>query len=81
MLSDTDIGVISADILRAYGSELLVSTPVPLDYAVPFTYSEEVLQQIRNLSILPKPTYFADVSLPTDIPYILGNSNNKEHLA
>lgn len=54
MLSDSDVGIICADILRAYGDNLLVSQPTPVDYDTPVTYSEEVLQMIRNLDIWTK---------------------------
>lgn len=55
-----DIGVMSGDILKAYGQERLFKlTPVSEDYSVLPAYNEEVLGQIHNMTI-PNNTYHAD---------------------
>lgn len=49
-----DIGVMSGDILKAYGQEKLFKlAPVTEDYTVTPVYNEEVLNQIHNSNILP----------------------------
>lgn len=49
-----DIGIISGDILKAYGQDKLFKlTPVEPDYNVLPVYNEEVLNQIHNATILP----------------------------
>lgn len=51
-----DIGVMSGDILKAYGQDKLFKlTPVDADFTVEPTYSEEVLNQIHNATILKTP--------------------------
>lgn len=48
-----DIGVMSGDILKAYGqNNLFKLTPVPEDYMVNPVYNEEVLGQIHNATIV-----------------------------
>lgn len=49
-----DIGVMSGDILKAYGeSKLFKLTAVDADYEVLPVYNEEVLNQIHNSTIVP----------------------------
>lgn len=49
-----DIGVMSGDILKAYGQDRLFKlTPVEPDYSVIPVYNEEVLNQIHNSTIVP----------------------------
>lgn len=49
-----DIGVMSGDILKAYGQERLFKvTPVEPDYIVEPVYNEEVLNQIHNSTLVP----------------------------
>lgn len=49
LTSSEDIGIMSGDILKAYGRENLFSLAlVPEDYSLEVTYSEEVLDQIHN---------------------------------
>lgn len=49
-----DIGIMSGDILKAYGQDKLFKlTPVEEDYSVEPVYNEEVLNQIHNSRVLP----------------------------
>lgn len=49
-----DIGIMSGDILKAYGQEKLFKlAPVDEDYTVEPVYNEEVLNQIHNSRMLP----------------------------
>lgn len=51
-----DIGVMSGDILKAYGNDKLFKlTPVESDYRVEPVYNEEVLNQMHNSTIVPVP--------------------------
>lgn len=63
-----DIGIISGDILKAYGAENLwkIDT-IPVDYQVIPTFSEEVLEQYHN-------TAFASAALPDASGNIIGAS-------
>lgn len=52
-----DIGVMSGDILKAYGQDKLFKiTPLEPDYQVIPVYNEEVLNQIHNSSCIPMDT-------------------------
>lgn len=56
-----DIGIISGDILKAYGAENLWKIdPIPADYQVLPTYSEEVLEQFHNTAFASR--YIVDAS-------------------
>lgn len=49
-----DIGVMSGDILKAYGEgNLFTLTPVDVNYQVLPAYNQEVLTQIHNMTIIP----------------------------
>lgn len=49
-----DIGVMSGDILKAYGQEKLFKlSPVTEDYMIEPVYNEEVLNQIHNSTVVP----------------------------
>lgn len=69
-----DIGVMSGDILKAYGQEKLFKlSSVPEDYTVTPVYNEEVLNQIHNSNICPiakkheaTPTLESDLSITQD---------------
>ena len=64
LLSSEDVGIISGDILKAYGpSGLVVTNPIPTDYTIAPIYDEEVLSQIQNASFF---TGAADVDIKTD---------------
>lgn len=52
-----DVGVMSGDILKAYGQDkLFMLSPVTPDYVVTPVYNEEVLNQIHNSTVIPTPT-------------------------
>jgi len=53
MLSQEDVGIMSGDILKAYGSDKLYRfNQIAEEYAVAPVFSEEVLGQFHNLSIV-----------------------------
>lgn len=53
LLSSEDIGIISGDILKAYGRETLITIPaINDDYRITPTYSPEILSQIENATVL-----------------------------
>ena len=53
LLQSEDIGIISGDILKAYGKEnTFVLSAMPEVVQVPFVYSPEVLSQINNTRII-----------------------------
>lgn len=52
LLSDEDIGIISGDILKAYGDSGLFKAIAESDSDISFDHSEEVLQQIHNCTIV-----------------------------
>lgn len=52
LLSSEDVGIMSGDILKAYGREGLINiSPMGEDYTLIPNYSEEVLSQIQNLTV------------------------------
>jgi hypothetical protein len=53
MLAQEDVGIMSGDILKAYGSDKLYRfNQIAEEYAVIPTFSEEVLGQFHNLSVV-----------------------------
>lgn len=53
LLGSEDIGIISGDILKAYGRESLITIPaINDDYRITPIYSPEILSQIENATIL-----------------------------
>lgn len=66
LLGSEDIGIISGDILKAFGSERLIVTPTISDvYSISPVYNEEVLSQIQNATVLNAfmPTSSSDEEL------------------
>lgn len=58
-----DIGIMSGDILKAYGQDKLFKlAPVDEDYSVEPVYNEEVLNQIHNSRLLPLSTQGSGVT-------------------
>lgn len=56
ILADEDMNIISGDMLRAFGAEnLFTVSPISEDYVVVPAYSQEVLSQIQNLTIMGDP--------------------------
>lgn len=56
VLADEDMNIISGDMLRAFGaSNLFTVSPITPDYIVIPAYSEEVLSQIQNLTVVGRP--------------------------
>ena len=56
ILADEDMNIISGDMLRAFGAEnLFTVSPISEDYVVVPSYSQEVLSQIQNLTIMGEP--------------------------
>lgn len=54
LISDEDIGIIGGDILKAYGEgNMFTLAPIPEEFDVGYTYSEEVLSQIASATITP----------------------------
>lgn len=53
ILADEDMGIMSGDILKAFGADNLVKLAnIPEDYFVIPEYNEEVLSQIQNATVL-----------------------------
>lgn len=53
LLSDEDIGIISGDILKAYGDSGLFKCEADPDTPIEFEHSPEILQQIHNCTFVP----------------------------
>lgn len=54
VLGDEDFNTISGDILKAFGTDnLFTVSPISEDYVTIPTYSDEVLSQIQNITVLP----------------------------
>lgn len=63
LISDEDIGIMSGDILKAYGeSKVLYVQQIPDDYHIESVYSEEVLSQIDNATMVGDIFEFSDAS-------------------
>lgn len=61
-----DIGIMSGDILKAYGQDKLFKlSPVPEDYVVEPVYNEEVLNQIHNATVVYQSYADGDVQDPS----------------
>lgn len=53
LVSSEDINIMSGDMLKAYGEDKRVVLPtLPESYDITFTYSEEVLEQIHNTTLV-----------------------------
>lgn len=53
LLGSEDVGIISGDILKAFGSERTIITPTISDvYSISPVYNEEVLSQFQNATVL-----------------------------
>lgn len=62
-----DIGVMSGDILKAYGQDKLFKlTPVEPDYQVVPVYNEEVLNQIHNSKMSPITSDYSQLNITQD---------------
>lgn len=76
-----DIGVMSGDILKAYGQDKLFKlTPVDPDYTVSPVYNEEVLNQIHNSNVMPTMLndtnkQYYKVTQDPDTGYLIWNPN------
>jgi len=58
VLKSEDVGIMTGDILKAYGAEkCYVVNALPEDYVVNPVYVPEVLQQIHNLVTVGKPVF------------------------
>lgn len=68
-----DVGIMSGDILKAYGQSGLVKlATVPFGYTVVPVFSEEVLEQMHNAKCLPLTPDFTN-------QVVAGNWNVKQH--
>lgn len=52
ILSSEDMGIMSGDILKAFGDKVVSLTPVSTDYGVLPVYDKEVLSQMENASMI-----------------------------
>lgn len=52
LLDSEDIGIMSGDILKAFGDRVFTLNMISEDYTTKFIYSEEVLSQINNTTVL-----------------------------
>lgn len=63
ILADEDMNIISGDMLRAFGADnLFTVAPISDDYVVVPSYSQEVLSQIQNLTVMGKPNTTIDTN-------------------
>nr|AIY31272.1 capsid protein [Dromedary picobirnavirus] len=57
LFSSEDIGIMSGDILKAYGSSgIFRINPIPDNYAIIPIYQEDILPQIHNINFIPRFT-------------------------
>jgi hypothetical protein len=64
ILADEDMGIMSGDILKAFGDSNLVRLAnIPEDYFVIPEYNEEVLSQIQNATVLRLPTSTSELDV------------------
>lgn len=64
LLADEDMGIMSGDILKAFGDSNLVRlATIPEDYFVIPEYNEEVLSQIKNATVIGKPISRSDLDV------------------
>lgn len=62
LLASEDIGIISGDILKAYGDKVFTLSPMEEFHSVPFVYSEEVLMQINNTRFVSAQVTGTDIT-------------------
>lgn len=63
-----DAGIMSGDIIKAYGSNLFKLSSIDADYVVSAAYSKEVLSQIENIVFTPKgSTTIASFKVTQDV--------------
>lgn len=63
VLSQEDVGIMSGDILKAYGSDKLYRfNQIDENYAIAPTYSEEVLAQFHNTTLAGRRIAYLDTS-------------------
>lgn len=64
LLADEDIGIMSGDILKAYGGDKLYRVQqIPEGFEIPFVYSQEVLNQIASATVAPGGIYLGSVGI------------------
>lgn len=70
LMTQEDTGIMSGDILKAYGAENLWKlSQIPEDYAVFPVFSEEVLAQIHNTNFASRAICKVDPTDPTKVVY------------
>ena len=52
IITSEDMGIMSGDILKAFGDNIVIVHPIAEDYAIGPEYTEEVLMQIHNSRLL-----------------------------
>lgn len=62
LLDSEDIGIMSGDILKAFGDRVFTMSMLDENYTTPFVYSEEVLMQINNTTIISWPVEGWDIT-------------------
>lgn len=68
LLGSEDVGIISGDILKAFGSDRTIVTPTIADvYSITPVYNEEVLSQFQNATVLNATTPIPDDEKKWDI--------------
>lgn len=72
-----DIGVMSGDVLKAYGSEKLFKiSPIDPDYEIVPVYNEEVLNQIHNSTVIGLPEMNSlNITQDPDEGFLIYNPN------
>lgn len=63
LLGSEDMGIMSGDILKAFGQDNLFSVaPIGIDYVVLPSYQPEVLGQVQNITIMGDPAEDAEIN-------------------
>lgn len=68
LMTSEDIGIMSGDILKAYGQDrLLTLSMIPEDFSLLPSWSPEVLSQFHNATIVPHVSYDTTMDITQDI--------------
>lgn len=62
IITSEDMGIMSGDILKAFGDNIVVVHPIAEDYTVGPEFTEEVLMQIHNTRFVGSVTTNADIT-------------------
>nr|UUA79502.1 putative capsid protein [Picobirnavirus sp.] len=66
LLDSEDLGIMSGDILKAYGDKVFTLSMIEENYTTPFVFSEEVLMQINNTHFTGRSLMSVDITQETN---------------